>query len=121
MNNFRVAQWAGPERVPASAAACRAAAAERLVESLAPFLIVANERTFFSYAWFYGLQDGCEYSRAFAPICLRACVPVCLGAFLPSCLPHNTSIATLIFSELSLLWIGHRYPMPGGCRMRHAV
>lgn len=57
-NTFRVAQWAGSERVPQSAEGCRAAAAARVVESLAPFLIVANERTFLSYAWFYNLEDG---------------------------------------------------------------
>mmetsp|Transcript_8353 Transcript_8353/g.21308 ORF Transcript_8353/g.21308 Transcript_8353/m.21308 type:complete len:162 (+) Transcript_8353:1-486(+) len=57
-NTFRVAQWAGPERVPKSAQACRDAAAARVVESLAPFLIVANERTFLSYAWFYNMEDG---------------------------------------------------------------
>ena len=58
LNAFHVAQWAGSERVPESADACRIAAAERLVQSLAPFLIVANERTFLSYAWFYNLEDG---------------------------------------------------------------
>lgn len=57
-NTFHVAQWAGPTRVPATAAACRAAAAARLVESLAPFLIVASERVFFGYGWFYNLEDG---------------------------------------------------------------
>ena len=34
------------------------AAADLLVQSLAPFLIVANERVFLQYAWFYQMQDG---------------------------------------------------------------
>ena len=39
---------------------CRVAASARLVESLAPFLIVASERVFFSYActWRYVLEGG---------------------------------------------------------------
>ena len=57
-NSFLIASWKGPVPVPATAAGCRVAAAERLVESLAPFLIVANERVFLSYAWFYSIQDG---------------------------------------------------------------
>jgi hypothetical protein len=57
-DTFHVAQWAGAQRVPKSADECRAAAASRLVESLAPFLIVASERTFFSYAWYYNVEDG---------------------------------------------------------------
>jgi hypothetical protein len=51
-NDFHVAQWGGAERVPEDADACRQASAARLVESLAPFLIVANENVFF----------GCESS-----------------------------------------------------------
>jgi len=57
-NTFKVAQWAGSERVPEDADACRQASADRLVESLAPFLIVANEHVFFGYGWFYNLEDG---------------------------------------------------------------
>jgi hypothetical protein len=57
-NTFHVAQWAGQERVPEDAHACRQASADRLVESLAPFLIVANEHVFFGYGWFYNLEDG---------------------------------------------------------------
>ena len=57
-NNFRVAQWAGAVPVPADAQGCREASAARLVESLAPFLIVVNENVFFGYGWFYDLEDG---------------------------------------------------------------
>ena len=32
--------------------------AERLVESLAPFLIVVSETAFFGYGWFYGIESG---------------------------------------------------------------
>ena len=49
---------AGPTHVPESAEACRQAAADRLVQSLAPFLIVAAENVFFGYGWFYNLEDG---------------------------------------------------------------
>ena len=48
----------GPTHVPESASACRQAAADRLVESLAPFLIVAAPNVFFGYGWFYNLEDG---------------------------------------------------------------
>ena len=51
------AAWLAAQ-VPATADACRAASAARLVESLAPFLIVASERVFFGYGWFYNLEDG---------------------------------------------------------------
>jgi hypothetical protein len=56
--HFHVAAWAGPTPVPKEADACRAASAEKLVESLAPFLIVASERVFFGYGWFYNMEDG---------------------------------------------------------------
>ena len=46
-NTFHVAAWAGDVPVPEDPNACRAVAARRLVESLAPFLIVATERVFF--------------------------------------------------------------------------
>ncbi len=57
-NTFHVAAWAGAQHVQESAEACRQAAADRLVESLAPFLIVVTERVFFGYGWFYNLEDG---------------------------------------------------------------
>ena len=44
--------------MPNGSAACRTAAAAVLVQSLAPFLIVASERTFFGYGWFYNVEDG---------------------------------------------------------------
>ena len=56
-NDFRVAQWGGAERVPEDAEACRQASAARLVESLAPFLIVANENVFF------GCESSCAWPR----------------------------------------------------------
>ena len=57
-NGFEINSWAGPVKAPTVADAVRKAAADRLVESLAPFLIVANERVFLSYAWFYNVEDG---------------------------------------------------------------
>lgn len=57
-NIFHAAAWAGPIPLPESADAVRAVTATRLVESLAPFLIVASERVFFSYGWFYNMEDG---------------------------------------------------------------
>jgi hypothetical protein len=55
-NTFHVAAWAGAEKVPSTADGCRQAAADRLVESLAPFLIVVTERVFFGYGWVSGLR-----------------------------------------------------------------
>ncbi len=61
-NQFKVAAWHlgpdAPSPVPESADECRAASQSRLVESLAPFLIVVSERVFFGYGWFYDLEDG---------------------------------------------------------------
>ena len=57
-NGFTIASWAGPVKAPTTLDAVRKASSERLVESLAPFLIVANERVFLSYAWFYDIDDG---------------------------------------------------------------
>eukprot|EP00117_Sycon_ciliatum_P046790 scpid81102/ scgid33477/ len=57
-NVFRVAKWLGKTPVPEDPAAVRQAAADLLVQSLAPFLIVANERVFFSYGWFWNIEDG---------------------------------------------------------------
>ena len=57
-NTFHVAAWAGSEHVPITAAGCRKAAADRLVESLAPFLIVVTQRVFFGFGWFYNMEDG---------------------------------------------------------------
>ena len=57
-NTFMVPAWAGPTPIPQDPAAVRAAATARLVESLAPFLIVVSERVFLGYAYFYDIQDG---------------------------------------------------------------
>ena len=56
--NIINASWAGSEAVPTTLDAVKKASSERLVESIAPFLIVANERVFLTYAWFYRIQDG---------------------------------------------------------------
>lgn len=50
--------WAGPEVRPSTVDGLKKASVDRLVESLAPFLIVANERTWLSYAWFYDADTG---------------------------------------------------------------
>jgi len=57
-NQFIAPTWVGPEKLPTTAAGIRQAAADALVTSLAPFLIVANEHVFLQYAWFYEVQDG---------------------------------------------------------------
>ena len=57
-NYFHVLEWATAEKIPQTADATRAAVQEWLVQSLAPFLIVAEPNVFFSYAWFYNMEDG---------------------------------------------------------------
>ncbi len=57
-NAFTVTAWAGSDPVPATAEGCREAMKHRLTQTLALFLIVAEPNVFFSYAWFYGLEDG---------------------------------------------------------------
>lgn len=64
-NSFLALDWPGhwPDTDPgtnnfSSADAVRKAAADLLVQTLAPFLIVANEHVFLQYAWFYEMQDG---------------------------------------------------------------
>ena len=57
-NKFLALTWQGPAKTPLTADGVRQAAADVLVQALAPFLIVANERVFLQYAWFYELQDG---------------------------------------------------------------
>eukprot|EP00051_Salpingoeca_urceolata_P034408 m.24985 g.24985 ORF g.24985 m.24985 type:complete len:437 (-) comp7692_c0_seq2:233-1543(-) len=56
--DFHVASWKGPIAGPTTPQAARAAASQYLVQSLAPFLIVANEHVFFAQSWFYSLEDG---------------------------------------------------------------
>eukprot|EP00935_MAST-01C_sp_MAST-1C-sp1_P001129 g1129.t1 len=53
-----IASWAGPVRGPQTLEAAKQAMADRLVESLAPFLIVVTETVFFGYGWFYGIESG---------------------------------------------------------------
>jgi len=49
------------------------------VESLAPFLIVATERVFFGYGWFYNMEDG----------------------YIPCKAPHECGMPTAWFPEFS--------------------
>ena len=58
-NGFEITQWVGP-RGPISndSNAVRDDVARVLVQTLAPFLIVAEPNVFFSYAFFYNLEDG---------------------------------------------------------------
>lgn len=53
-----IPSWAGPVPRPTTLTRIKSATAARLVESLAPFLIVVNPTVFFSYAWFYDLNSG---------------------------------------------------------------
>lgn len=57
-NKFLALSWPGPTKIPDTAAGVRQAAADVVVQSLAPFLIVVNEHVFLQYAWFYEMQDG---------------------------------------------------------------
>ena len=57
-NYFHVLEWASAEKVAESADGARADAQRQLTQTLAPFLIVVEPNVFFSYAWFYGLEDG---------------------------------------------------------------
>ena len=57
-NNFIATTWQGPVQMPQTTDGVRQAAADALVQSLAPFLIVANEHVFLQYSWFYEMQDG---------------------------------------------------------------
>ena len=57
-NFFTVTAWAGNDPVPVTAEGCREAMTHRLTETLALFLIVAEPNVFFSFAWFYGMEDG---------------------------------------------------------------
>ena len=50
--------WDGPVPRPSTVAGLQAASQAMLVQSLAPYLIVASETTFFSYAWFYDWETG---------------------------------------------------------------
>lgn len=58
-NKFIANQWDGPIKVvPNTADGIRKASTTALVQTLAPFLIAANEHVFLQYAWFYEIQDG---------------------------------------------------------------
>ena len=57
-NKFIALNWDGSRKIPTTADGVRQAAADVLVQALAPFLIVANEHVFLQYAWFYEMQDG---------------------------------------------------------------
>jgi hypothetical protein len=57
-NYFTVTAWVGNDPIPLTAEGCREAMSHRLTETLALFLIVAEPNVFFSYAWFYGMEDG---------------------------------------------------------------
>jgi hypothetical protein len=62
------AQWMkAPEYAPIDVVnATKQASADLLVQSLAPFLIVAEETSFFGYGWFYDMESGyapCDDNR----------------------------------------------------------
>lgn len=58
-NGFEITQWDGPKGpISNDSQVVRDDVARVLVQTLAPFLIVAEENVFFSYAWFYNLEDG---------------------------------------------------------------
>jgi hypothetical protein len=87
LNNFHVAAWSGPILVPKSADGCRAAAATKLVESLAPFLIVVTERVFFGYGWFYNLEDGEQCDLLHGSVSGGGTIET--STYIPSCPPLN--------------------------------
>ena len=58
-NGFEITQWVGPSGpISNDSNVVRDDVARVLVQTLAPFLIVAEPSVFFSYAWFYNLEDG---------------------------------------------------------------
>ena len=58
-NGFFITQWKGPAGpISNNSQTNRDDAAAKLVQSLAPFLIVAEPNVFFNYGWFYNLEDG---------------------------------------------------------------
>ena len=50
--------WDGPVSRPDSVAGLQGAMADLLVQSLAPYLIIAAPTTYFGYAWFYDWETG---------------------------------------------------------------
>ena len=58
-NGFEITQWVGPAGpISNDSNVVRDDVAKALVQTLAPFLIVAEPNVFFSYAWFYNIEDG---------------------------------------------------------------
>jgi hypothetical protein len=57
-NTFIATQWVGSVQYPLTPDGARQAMADALVQTLAPFLIAANENVFLQYSWFYEAQDG---------------------------------------------------------------
>ena len=55
---IRIPTWAGPNPGPRSLSEAKLAMSTRLVESLAPFLIVAAPTVFFGYGWWYAAESG---------------------------------------------------------------
>jgi hypothetical protein len=55
---FHVLEWSTAEKVQQSADGARFNAQQKLLQTLAPFLIVVEANVFFSYAWYYNLEDG---------------------------------------------------------------
>ena len=56
--NTSAGTWAGDVSRPDDIEGVKVASRDQFVMALAPFLIVASEYTFFSYAWFYDLETG---------------------------------------------------------------
>ena len=54
----RIPTWAGSVAAPAALDEAKQAMKTRLVESLAPFLIIASPTTFFGYGWWYNIESG---------------------------------------------------------------
>ena len=55
-NFFHVLEWASAEKIPHSPDATRLAVQQKIVQTLAPFLIVVEPNVFFSYAWYVGTR-----------------------------------------------------------------
>eukprot|EP01047_Picozoa_sp_COSAG01_P053871 COSAG01_NODE_5820_length_4014_cov_1.656450_4_plen_486_part_00 len=55
---IRIPMWAGPDPGPRTLNEAKLAMSNRLVESLAPFLIVAAPTVFFGYGWWYAAESG---------------------------------------------------------------
>ena len=122
--------WASAEKIPHSPDATRLAVQQKIVQTLAPFLIVVEPNVFFSYAWYVGTRGH--------PLCCFNCYPRTLVGVPshPLCLGVSSRVGTVSYlcqfvlttvrymmahRILQVLLSGGRlHPMPSRDRVRNA-